>query len=680
MAQSNSRVERLPSDATVAIIGGGPAGSFFAIHLLRLAKSQRKNFRVVLLERLRQPPRDQPELNSGPYRGCPRCAGGVSPRLNDAIANLGIEIPEDTIQARIRSVSVQGRWKPVILNVPADRKMLSVFRGTLPSSRARAMGSLDSWLIDAAVREGAELLGSTVTRVSYDNQRRPVLEYRLSADDCSLTVDFVAFAGGVNEMMHSASGRQTIADLFRTLQPAYEQPQLRKALIVELEAPPECRELTSQRLHYLEGSLKRLRLDMCSIMPKQGHFTITLIGQSVDEASSHRDNLEIVRQFLEAPRVRRVLPCDAEMAVRCICSPYIVIGTATRPFAHRAAAIGDLAATRRYKDGMLAAHDMALDLAKAVVERGVDASTLAEAYGPTIDRFRRDNRFASLIYFLYRWFFTSTAWSRIIYQTYSSEKKLTHASRRNFERIFWSVSSGDESYQQIAWAMFRPSTVWRILTSGVLVTLRNWLTEHAFGLTWANLGRFPVAVPRETLEARREQLLGGRRHEFECIYTIRLRTGADVARGLVGQFGEPARPYLHPRGVNIQRADREAPGAGCKIHYHIFGGTLSFDVIQEDSGDENLIHYRVLGSFADQGSFIFLIEPDTATTCELTVYLAFDYARGTSAGERLFWWAFRLLFPDYVHDVLWNHALCEFKQAAEEKQKDGNRILGVPIS
>lgn len=228
--------------------------------------------------------------------------------------------------------------------------------------------------------------------------------------------------------------------------------------------------------------------------------------------------------------------------------------------------------------------------------------------------------------------------------------------------------------------MFRPSTVWRILTSGVLVTLRNWLTEHAFGLTWANLGRFPVAVPRETLEARREQLLGGRRHEFECIYTIRLRTGADVARGLVGQFGEPARPYLHPRGVNIQRADREAPGAGCKIHYHIFGGTLSFDVIQEDSGDENLIHYRVLGSFADQGSFIFLIEPDTATTCELTVYLAFDYARGTSAGERLFWWAFRLLFPDYVHDVLWNHALCEFKQAAEEKQKDGNRILGVPIS
>jgi flavin-dependent dehydrogenase len=680
MAKANSRVEQLTSDATVAIIGGGPAGSFFAIHLLRLAKSQRKNVRVVLFERLRQPPRDRPELSSGPYRGCPRCAGGVSPRLSDAVANLGIEIPEDTVQARIRSISVQGRWKPVILDVPEDRKMLSVFRGTLPSSRDRATGSLDSWLIDAAVREGAELVGSTVTRVSYDNRRRPVLEYRSSEDDCSLTVDFIAFAGGVNEMVHSASGRQTTADLFRTLQPAYEPPQLRKALIVELEAPPECRELASQRLYYLEGSLKRLRLDMCSIMPKQGHFTITLIGHSVDEASSHRDNLEIVRQFLDTPRVCRVLPCDTAVAVRCICNPYIVIGTATQPFAHRAAAIGDLAATRRYKDGMLAAHDMALDLAKAIVERGVDSSTLAETYGPTIDRFRRENRFASLIFFLYRWFFTSAAWSRIIYQAYGSEKKSTRAPRRNFERIFWSVSSGDENYEQIAWAMLRPSTAWRILTSGVLVTLRNWLTEHAFGLTWANLGRFPVAVPREVLEARREQLLGGRRHEFECIYTIRLRTSADVARGLVGQLGEPARPYLHPRGVRIQRVGREAPGAGRRIHYHIFGGVLSFDIIQEDSGDENLIRYRVLGSFADQGSFIFLIEPDTATTCELTVYLAFDYARGTSAVDRLFWQAFRLLFPEYVHDVFWNHALCEFKQAAEDNQKGGNRISGVPGS
>ena len=680
MVQAYSQVEQLPTDATVAIIGGGVAGSFFAIHLLRIAKNYHKSFRVIIFERLRHPPPNQPGLSYGSYRGCPRCAGGVSPRLNDALEELGIKIPRDTIQAQIQSISVQGGWKPVILDVPNGRKMLSVFRGTLPSSRDQAKGSLDSWLIDIAVRGGAELIGRTVTNVTYNEQRRPVLNYRSSGDDCSLTVDFVAFAGGVNEGVHTPSGRQTSADLFRALQPEYKPPRLRKALIIELHAPAESRELTNGRLHYIEGSLKRLRLDMCSILPKQGHFTVTLIGRSVDDAESHRENMEISKRFLESPRVCRILPCDADMAIRCICNPYIVVGTATQPIAHRAATLGDLAATRRYKDGMLASHDMARHLAEAVVEHGVDFKTLAAAYGPAIDRFRRDNKFASLIFFLYRWFFTSTTWSRIIYQTYVSEKRSTHASRRNFERIFWSVSSGDEDYEQIAWAMLRPSTAWRILTSGVLVTLRNWLTERAFGLTWSNLGRYPVAVPKETLDARCEELLDGERREFECIYAIRLRTSAQVARDLLGQLGEQGRPYLTPRGVRIQRVDGEALCAGCKIHYHVFGDALSFDVIQEDSGSEHLIRYRVRGSFADQGTFIFLIEPESAATCKLTVFLSFNYARGTTAWERLFWRAFRFFFPEFVHDVLWNFALCELKQAAEERQLGSSQVSGISIS
>jgi flavin-dependent dehydrogenase len=677
MAQAAFRAERLPTGATVAVIGGGPAGSFFAVHLLRLARHTNKRIRVVVFERLRPPPRNQPESISGTYRGCPRCAGGVSPRLSDALANLGVEIPDDTIQARIQSIGVLGRWKPVLLQVPEDRKMMSVFRGTLPSSRDRALGSLDSLLIDVAVREGAELVGSTVTRVYYDDQRRPVLRYRSAGADRSLTADFVAFAGGVNEMVHSPSGRQKSADLFRTLQPRYTPPAMRKALIVELEAPADSPELTSGRLHYLEGSYDRLDLDMCSIMPKQGHFTITLIGRSVDRANSHRDNQEVIQQFLNLPRVRRLLPGDAELAVRCLCNPFIVVGTAKRPFAHRAAALGDLAAARLYKDGMLAAHDMSHDLAEAVVEFGTDIHSLAAAYGPTIRRFRRENRYASLIFFLYRWFFTSGVWSRIIYQTYGSEKKSSHASRRNFEKIFWAVSSGDENYEQIAWKMLRPSTAWRILTSGILVTLRNWLTEHAFGLTWAQLGRSPVAVPVETLKSRREQLLDGQRHEFECIYSIELRASADIARNFVGKLGETNRPYLHPRGIRIQRVCGQPLTAGCKIHYHVFGGLLTFDIVQEESGNENLIRYRVAGGFANDGLFTFLIEPESINKCKLTVYLAFDYARGARRADKLFWWTFRLLFPEYVHDVLWNHALCQFKQAVESSLTNTNRIAGL---
>lgn len=51
----------------------------------------------------------------------------------------------------------------------------------------------------------------------------------------------------------------------------------------------------------------------------------------------------------------------------------------------------------------------------------------------------------------------------------------------------------------------------------------------------------------------------------------------------------------------------------------------------------------------------------------MTVYLAFDYARGNSVPGRVFWRLFKLLFPEFIHDVLWNHALCEIKHQAEKR-------------
>jgi hypothetical protein len=46
----------------------------------------------------------------------------------------------------------------------------------------------------------------------------------------------------------------------------------------------------------------------------------------------------------------------------------------------------------------------------------------------------------------------------------------------------------------------------------------------------------------------------------------------------------------------------------------------------------------------------------------------------------VFWRVFRALFPEYLHDVLWNHALCEFKQAAETDHTDPARDPPVPVS
>ena len=253
----------------------------------------------------------------------------------------------------------------------------------------------------------------------------------------------------------------------------------------------------------------------------------------------------------------------------------------------------------------------------------------------------------------------------MIYQTYASERKSRQQSQRSFERIFWAISSGDQSYEKIAWSMVSPATLWRILSGGVYVTIRNGLAEYLFGLDWRGIGRFPTAVSVEQQEAKRWDVLEGRQCEFECIYTINVRAGDSAVRLLLAELGESDRRFLNPRWVGIQRVSAEPLSVGTIIRYQVFGGLITFNIEQQESADENMIKYRVNGGFADGGTFLFQVTPESEHRCSLTVYLAFDYPCGDSFAMRVFWRAFRLLFPEYIHDVIWNHALCEIKQLAE---------------
>jgi len=198
------------------------------------------------------------------------------------------------------------------------------------------------------------------------------------------------------------------------------------------------------------------------------------------------------------------------------------------------------------------------------------------------------------------------------------------------------------------------------------------LAELFFGISWRGIARFATAVSKDHLDTRRSALLpawtwrkGRRLPEFECIYSIRLHTSPQIVRSLLAQFGERSRPYLNPRWLNIFRASGEPLQQGCIIDYKVFWGLISFSIEQQPNTRENLIAYRVHGGFADAGLFCFEIEPQPGGYCLLTVYLVFDYARGRTLPERILRGSFRYLFPEFVHDVLWNQALCELKQVAE---------------
>ena len=69
---------------------------------------------------------------------------------------------------------------------------------------------------------------------------------------------------------------------------------------------------------------------------------------------------------------------------------------------------------------------------------------------------------------------------------------------------------------------------------------------------------------------------------------------------------------------------------------------------------------------------IFEIEDLPEDVCALSIYVAFNFRRGATWLRRSFWRLFRRLFPAFVHDVIWNHSLCQLKDLAE-KEYEQNR-------
>jgi flavin-dependent dehydrogenase len=670
----------LEQGATIAVIGGGPAGAFFAIHLLRKARQLGRDVKVIIFERHRPTVRRTPLCLSGIWKGCNYCAGGISPKLNDILKDLNLGLPPEIIQSRIQSITIQGFWKNIELGVPTGRDMLSVYRGSRPARRSDGHHSFDSFLLDKALQAGAALVSGEVVGVDRGESGKPLIHYRADGAERDLEADLVIFAAGVNEVVGAAAEKSPMLHSLRRLIPAFVPPRLRRSLIVELEAKPGIPASMAGTIHYVQYGSRSLPLEMCSLIPKRGFITAVLVGPSVDTVDLREGNRKIIKEFLELPHVRKLVSPGIELSPACACSPNLVVRSAKKPFGDRVAAVGDLVTARLYKDGILSAHQTASALAETVLTRGIDAQSLRQGYGPTLRRFRRDNCFARVVFLLHRLFFGSSVLSRILYQAVITERKTTPGHGRRLEQILWRIASGDDDYEAIFFSMIHPAMVWSILTGGMLITLRNYLTEVIFGLRWEGFGRFTTGVPLERLEAKRRQfaclMTGARvavpaRPEFERMYTIRIRAPQDQILEQLERYGEGDRGYLRPRWIQVRRSAGLPQAPGCVIRYEVLCPRFAFSLRLEQIVGGHLLVYRVQDGFAKGGVLIFEIEKQDEETCALSIYVAFNFARGLTWAVRPFWWLVRRLFPAFVHDVLWNHSLCQLKDLVEANHEQG---------
>jgi hypothetical protein len=291
--------QRLRDGSRVIVIGAGPAGSFFAMTLLREARRQGRTIEVSILERRRG-------LAAAPGAGrnvvspsCNYCAGGISPRMNDILDLLHIPLPPGIVQNRIRSITVQSHWKNVEIKVPTNRRMLSVYRGSRPMTREDGFLNFDALLLREAEKDGAEIVNAEATSIARSGCGRPKVTFRRSGVEAlqTLMADLVVFAGGVNQSLGGGTRNSRLMGDLRRLMPGFTPPRIRQTLIFELELSEDQGSSMAGELYFILFGSRRLRLEMGSLMPKGKFVTVVLIGPDIDRGPGSRK-----RGWCGAPR------------------------------------------------------------------------------------------------------------------------------------------------------------------------------------------------------------------------------------------------------------------------------------------------------------------------------------------------------------------------------------------
>jgi len=670
----------LSDAASVVVVGGGPAGSFFAIRLLRRARELGRTIHVTILEKKTEVCFYKP-LPFCSWEGCNYCAGAVSPRLTDILRENNIAVPDEVIEGRPTEITVHGDWKSIQLPVPEDREMLSVFRGSRPRQRTGRYANFDTFLLHLAVDEGAEVVAARAHHVEYSADGKPVVRYRTTVDsdsdepDRTVEADFAVFSGGVNPTPGTDLDSDPVFASLMKMVPKLRPPKVRGAVITEMLTGEEELLPMDGEVHFMQYGSKDLDIEMASLMPKKEWITVVLIGRSVDRADP-AEYMDLVKRFVELPHIKRLLPRDVQLAPRCACHPSMTIKAAKHPFGARIALAGDMAVSRLYKDGLYSAYATSTALADCILDEGVDEKSLARRYAPTVRAFDVDNRYGRVVFLLSHWVFSRPALSRILYEALIRERMTVPEAQRSLAPVLWRTASGDDTYRFILTGMLRPASFGLILSRGLLVTFRNEIVEHLFGLDWKGVGRYSIGVPVEQVARTRKELFAlqgiqapSRTPDVERMFSIRIRAGKEAIMKQLGAFGDPDRQYLKPRFIKIERIEGAPNEKGTVIRYHVAVLRLTFHVRLETVVPERYLVYRVLDGMGEGGIFAFVVDEMKAGVSLLTTYVAFNFPRGRRMG-RIGWWFVRQIFPRSAHDVVWNHSLCEIKRLAVQDAQE----------
>jgi flavin-dependent dehydrogenase len=400
----------LKDHSRVCIVGGGPAGSLAALHLLHLSKLHNLSFKVQIFE-----PRDF--SRPGPS-GCNRCAGVLSSRLWGNLSELDLSLPEETIQAELQHYTIHLDGESIHLNRPdPSRRIVSVYRGGGPRMiDGPPEAGFDHYLLDQAINRGAIQISTRVRQVTWED--RPVIHTRQEL----YPADLLVLAIGINSKSPLATSY------------GYHPPK------TEIMAQDEVLRPANWVSEEVNAYFQRPQgLSFGAIIPKGRFLNISLLGKGFT-----RDSVD---EFITAQNLTDVLEYTSSSSL-CGCNPRIAVGSAHHYFGDRWVAVGDAAVTRLYKDGIGSAFQTTRQAIATAIEVGISKQAFGRHYAPTCRSIARDNTYGLMLFRLWNFVLNSprllNAWKRAIQQ----ERSLPVQDRKHM-RVLWGMLTGDEPYRQL---------------------------------------------------------------------------------------------------------------------------------------------------------------------------------------------------------------------------------------
>ncbi|MFH1177730.1 MAG: hypothetical protein V1750_10015 [Acidobacteriota bacterium] len=450
MSQPSSASLVLEDGARIAVIGGGPAGSFFSYFLLLFAERTGRSLHVDIYD-----PRDF--WGAGPA-SCNMCGGIVSESLVESLALEGIEPPDSVVQRGLDSYVLHTAAGTSHIETPSrEMRIAAVHRGGGPKgSESGRWESFDAHLLKLALAKGASYYCARVSQVRW-NEGRP--EVQIGALP-PRTYDLLVGAVGVNS---------SDLKLFEELGFAYRRPATVKTYITELQFGAEgVRSLFGSSMHVFLLDLPRL--DFAALIPKGDYVTMCMLGREIDK--------ELVDSFFAHPVVRACFPRDwTPPHDTCHCSPRMYFAPARHPFADRVVLIGDAGVSRLYKDGIGAAYRSAKAAARTAVFSGVSMADFKRHYWPHCRRVALDNSLGKVVFkvvhLMQHWRFSCAAVVRLA----NAEARRPGKARR-MSAVLWDTFTGSSTYRAILVRTLHPAFLVRLFVAH-LAALRPWPRRRA---------------------------------------------------------------------------------------------------------------------------------------------------------------------------------------------------------